>query len=127
MTSQRELARQFYAGAQDGSGSNVAIQQLAGGTAIVGYGHAVYAYRYPSGNIVYFHGWQGRSTATNSQLGKMGLTEDGNPVDFPDLSMNYRDNKPETVVEATKFHVVDDKPSVGSLSEWLENYDEPWL
>lgn len=124
---QRELARDFFAGEASGSASNVEIQQLAGGTALVGYGHAVYAYRYYTGHVVYFHGWQGYSIATNSQLGKMGFTINGEPVDSPSLSKTYRGIKSDPVLRGDKFHVVGGKPSVSSLANWLDDYDEPFF
>lgn len=44
-----------------------------GGIKLVGYGHALYAYRYPDGHIIYFKGWRGRSHSTDCHLSKMGL------------------------------------------------------
>lgn len=117
---QSELAEAFFNGAANGEASNVQLQQLAGGTALVGYGHAVYAFRYPSGHVVYFHGWQGYSTATNSQLGKMNFTEGGDSVDVPT-------ERSGELMSAEKFHVSNADPSVSTLETWLDEYSEPWL
>jgi len=56
--SQSELGARFRNGATTGTASNVEIRELEnGGTVLVGYGHAVYAYRSPSGHITSYLGW----------------------------------------------------------------------
>lgn len=76
MASQRDLARSFENGATSGKASSIEICEIEGGHAIVdtrGKG-AVYAYRYPSGQVVAFEGWYGYSPSTSSMLTKMGLS-----------------------------------------------------
>lgn len=77
--SQSELGRRFAQG-QNGTASNVKIvEQEWGGAALIGYGHAVYAYRFPSGEVVTFRwdisgsGSNSGSVSTKQQYGKMGL------------------------------------------------------
>ena len=81
--SQRELAQRFKDGASNIEASNVTVEEHDwGGTMLVGYGHAVYAYRFPNGFIITFRGWykgcgEGRrsgSQSTKQQFTKMGLT-----------------------------------------------------
>lgn len=78
---QSELGRRFAQG-QNGTASNVRIvEQEWGGAALIGYGHAVYAYRFPSGEVVTFTSWASKggsgrnagSQSTKAQFGKMGL------------------------------------------------------
>lgn len=85
MVSQTQLAEQFRTGETSGAASNVAIQEASdGGTLLVGYGHAVYAYRSPEGRITAFEGWtysgnpirpNAGSTSTKTQFSKMELRE----------------------------------------------------
>jgi len=82
MISQSELGRRFESGATSGTASNVEIQEAPnGGTVLVGYGHAVYAYRSPGGHITVYRGWTNRnntrrhsgSMSTKCQYTALGL------------------------------------------------------
>jgi hypothetical protein len=71
--SQTALGRRFRDG-KTGTASNMKVKEdNEGGLKMVGYGHALYAYRYPDGHIIYFSDWYGRSQSTNCQLTKTGV------------------------------------------------------
>lgn len=70
MTSQRKLGELFAVGEQSGSASNVQIVETKTGSAIVGYGYAVYFER-QGGTIVRYDGWRGYSVSTSCQLTKL--------------------------------------------------------
>lgn len=73
--SQSELGDRFARGATGGAASNVKIRDGDGYTALVGYGHALYALRDDqTGNIVAFTGWYGYSMSTSCQFSRLGLT-----------------------------------------------------
>jgi len=83
--SQSTLGRKFRDGDKTGTASNVKIHETDdGGTVLVGYGHAVYAYRSPSGHITAYMGWTNRSNtrrqsgsiSTKQQYGQLGLRSD---------------------------------------------------
>lgn len=77
-SNQRQLGERFLRGETTGTASNVHIEDYPslGLTALIGYGHAVYATRdSDSGRVTYFRGWWGRSVSTKTQLTKMGLSE----------------------------------------------------
>jgi len=76
MTSQRELGRAFHRGQTSGTASNVEIEDFGDFTALLGYGHAVYAVRLKDTGEVIGFGWYGYSQSTSCQLSKMGITED---------------------------------------------------
>jgi hypothetical protein len=72
--SQTELGRRFRNG-KTGTASNVEVKEdNQGELKMVGYGHALYAYRYPDGYTIFFGGWHGRSQSTNQQLSKTGIS-----------------------------------------------------
>jgi hypothetical protein len=72
--SQTKLGRRFRNG-KTGSASNVKVEEdRDGGLKMVGYGHALYAYRYPDGYTIFFEGWNGRSQSTNQHLSKTGVS-----------------------------------------------------
>jgi hypothetical protein len=76
MVAQDKLGRMFVRGETSGEASNVRIIHFPylGKTALVGYGHAVYATRDDdTGHITYFEGWYGYSPSTSCQLTKMGF------------------------------------------------------
>jgi len=82
MTSQNIVANRFAQG-RTGTASNVKVVEHEWGCLmLVGYGHAIYAYRFPSGFIITFKGWyrtggagsRSGSQSTKTQFGKMGLT-----------------------------------------------------
>jgi hypothetical protein len=83
---QRNLGREFLFGETSGRASNVEIKHFpnVGLTALIGYGHAVYATReIGTGTVVYYEGWYGRSASTSCQLTKMGLSKNS-----PDHDLN---------------------------------------
>lgn len=62
--SQHDLARRFKNGETTGTASNMKIVELRdGSTALVGYGHAVYALRKPDGHITVYAGWYMRNAS----------------------------------------------------------------
>jgi len=80
--SQKELGQMFRNGATSGTASNVEIHDLGdGATALVGYGHAVYACRLSDGTVISYLGWANRdntrpnagSMSTKQQFSKLGL------------------------------------------------------
>ena len=80
MTSQQDIKEEFERGETQLKAGNVEIRptnthgEERGGAVIVGYGHAIYAYRDPiGGEITYFGGWSGYSPTTSSQLSTLGL------------------------------------------------------
>lgn len=83
---QQDLVDAFFNGAESGTASNMSIgTTYAGGVYILGYGHAVYAYRPPDGRFdpVVFTGWKGASHSTDQHIGlmddKAGMNLDGRP------------------------------------------------
>lgn len=69
--SNRELVNRFLDGADSGTAFNMEITEpTGGGTAIVGYEHAVYAYRPPDDRYkpVVFTGWSDASSSTNQHI-----------------------------------------------------------
>lgn len=72
---QNELGRRFRRGETTGSSSNTRIEDFPalGLTALIGYGHAVYATRQKDTGILTFYGWYGYSPSTSQQITKMGL------------------------------------------------------
>ena len=92
---QRNLGREFLFGETNGKASNVHIEDFPdlGMTALIGYGHAVYATRdKATGTVTYYEGWWSRSTSTRVQLTKMGLSQNS-----PDHDRNV-----DTVVDERK-------------------------
>jgi hypothetical protein len=97
MISQSELADRFYDNCESGVASNMEIATFSGGgVAVVGYAHAVYAYRPPDDRFdpVVFVGWLGASKSTNQHIHLLKRDEaieiDGRPnkgdiVGDPDL------------------------------------------
>lgn len=74
--SQSKLGRRFFRGATSGKASNVKTETFAdlGLTALIGYGHAVYATRdMDTGHVTAYMGWDGYSNSTSCQLSKLGL------------------------------------------------------
>jgi len=124
MASQANLARSFENGATDGKASSVEIRAVQGGHALVdtrGKG-AVYAYRYPSGQVVAFEGWYGYSPSTSCMLTKMGLS----PTCRHDSDRHYRANT--TAADAPTLHASAlsggwSKNADCLLSTWLEEHD----
>lgn len=97
---QRNLGREFLFGETEGKASNVHIEDFPdlGVTALIGYGHAVYATRdKATGTVTYYEGWWSRSTSTRTQLTKMGLSRN---ADDHDRNVD---------------HVVDERKSRGEL------------
>jgi len=90
MTSQRNLGRMFKRGETSGTASNVEIRDFGNFTAIVGYGHAVYAVRVKDTGEVIGFGWDGYSRSTSCQLTKMGIEQDFKTRPSPCHS-NFRD------------------------------------
>lgn len=71
VVSQKRLGRAFRNGETNGKASNVEIRELEnGGTVLVGYGHAVYAYRDPLGNVTAYMGWADQEN-TRTHAGTM--------------------------------------------------------
>lgn len=86
MISNQELVSRFFNGEFKGTAANMSIgQTAAGGHFIMGYGHAVYAYRPPDDRFdpVVFTGWKGASSSTNQHISLMAdetdLHADGRP------------------------------------------------
>lgn len=80
---QKEIGERFHRGESSGKASNVEIQEFEalGLTAVVGYGHAVYATRdIETGHTVYFDGWYGYSVTTSCQISKMRLESNADEV-----------------------------------------------
>ena len=84
--SNSQLVNRFFGGVESGTASNMEIATLeSGATALVGYGHAVYAYRPPEDRFkpVVFVGWKGASKSTNQHielcLGGNVVEVDGRP------------------------------------------------
>ena len=74
MMSNMELVQSFFSGAESGKAANMSIGETdAGGHFIMGYGHAIYAYRPPDGRFkpAVFVGWVGASTSTTQHIGLM--------------------------------------------------------
>jgi hypothetical protein len=74
---QRNLGLEFFFGEKEGKASNVEIENFPdlGMTAVIGYGHAVYATRdTATGTVTYYEGWWSKSSSTRTQLTKMGLS-----------------------------------------------------
>jgi len=116
MMAQEELARAFENGATSGCASSVEVRELAGGYALVdtrGKG-AVYAYRYPSGQVVAFEGWYGYSPSTSCMLTKMGLSPTCRHEDDSDYHANT------TAAEAPISRVGGSREYVG---DWLDGRD----
>lgn len=68
MRSQADLAKMFVDGAGDGRASHMHISDLGVGTALVGYGWAIYAYREgETRRFFFFEGWRGYSKITTSK------------------------------------------------------------
>lgn len=71
MISQEELVDRFYDGKFYGVASNMEISRpTGGGVCVVGYRHAVYAYRPPDDRFkpVVFIGWKGASKSTDLHI-----------------------------------------------------------
>jgi len=71
MISQSELARRFFDGETSGNASNMTIGATYGdGVFVMGYGHAIYAYRPPDDRYepVVFTGWYGASRSTTQHI-----------------------------------------------------------
>jgi hypothetical protein len=67
----QELVDRFFDGAVSGAASRMSIgTTYDGGVYILGYGHAVYAYRPPDGRFgpVVFDGWKGASKTTTQHI-----------------------------------------------------------
>lgn len=86
MISQSELVERFYNGETSGNASNMSIgTTYEDGVFVIGYGHAIYAYRPPDDRFgpVVFTGWKGASKSTNQHIslleGKAEHTSDGRP------------------------------------------------
>lgn len=110
MVSQETLARSFENGATNGAASSVEIREIAGGHALVdtrGKG-AVYAFRYPSGQVVAFEGWYGYSPSTSCMMTKMGVS----PTCRHDEDRVYRANTTAA-----------DAPTTSTLDDWLDEHD----
>lgn len=74
MMTNEEIVSAFFSGADSGVAANMSIGTTAdGGTFLMAYGHAVYAYRPPDGRFspVLFTGWKGASHSTNQHLSLM--------------------------------------------------------
>lgn len=74
---QQYLGDAFFRGDTTGTASNVKIEEFPdlGVTALIGYGHAVYATRdQKTREITYYQDWDGRSPSTSCQLTKLGLS-----------------------------------------------------
>lgn len=94
-----ELVSRFFDGEYEGVSNSMSIGETeAGGHFIMGYGHAVYAYRPPDDRFgpVVFSGWKGASHATTGHIGLMedraDVTFDGRPSESdvahdPDLDV----------------------------------------
>jgi hypothetical protein len=81
---QRNLGREFLFGEKSGKASNVEIENFPGlgMTALIGYGHAVYATRdTATGTVTYYEGWWSKSVSTRTQLTKMGLSRNATDHD----------------------------------------------
>jgi len=68
------LVNRFFDGEYSGTATNMSIgETAAGGHFIMGYGHAIYAYRPPDERFgpVVFTGWKGASHSTNQHIGLM--------------------------------------------------------
>lgn len=81
MVSQKELGQRFRSG-KTGAASNLQVKESSdGGTIVVGYSHAVYAHRDPSGEITAFRGWydsdgprkNSGTPSTQHQYRKLGI------------------------------------------------------
>lgn len=73
---QNELGKRFHRGETSGTASNTRIEDYEdlGLTALIGYGHAVYATRdKETGHTIYYEGWYGYSPSTSCQLSKTGF------------------------------------------------------
>lgn len=73
---QTELGEQFRNGETSGYASNVHIADfpVLGETALVGYGHAVYATRdKKTGHVVAYDGWRSKSRSSAAAMTKLGL------------------------------------------------------
>lgn len=86
MVSNQRLVNRFFDGAESGAASRISIgTTYSGGVYILGYGHAVYAYRPPDNRYdpVVFTGWKGASKSTTRHIGMIESvathTADGRP------------------------------------------------
>jgi hypothetical protein len=85
---QQELGLAFYRGETSGKASNIKIEDFPdlGLTAVIGYGHAVYATRNKeTGYTVYYEGWDGYSSTTGSQLTKLDLSARSNQIGVDEI------------------------------------------
>lgn len=94
--SQHELGRRFRNGKTSGTASNVKIDDRENGTALIGYGHAMYAFRTNDGTIIYFRGWYGYSASTSCQISKMSLRANADIIVDEERS-GYNTPSPEEV------------------------------
>lgn len=78
-----ELIKRFIRGETTGTASRMEIREMGDGTALVGYGWALYAYRSPSGEIQLYNGWDGYSSTTTKHLRYFKPDEASYAVDIP--------------------------------------------
>lgn len=104
--SHRTLVHEFENGATTGKSNSMSITELDDGhTALLGYGHAVYAVRTPDGRIVRFDGWAfqagrrngGSMTTKSSHFAAMRT--------LGDVRVAY--NKPRTDMERSMLRNAD--------------------
>lgn len=74
--SQDKLVRRFAAGDDHGTASNMQIRPADGGTELVGYGWARYAFRTDDGTVTIYEGWNGYSISTTQQMTKVRRVAD---------------------------------------------------
>lgn len=76
--SNQELVDRFHNGEESGVAANMEIAQMpGGGVAVIGYGHAVYAYRPPDERFVpvVFTGWRDASKSSRRHVNLLGAQE----------------------------------------------------
>lgn len=99
--SHRNLARAFARGDTSGQSSSMSIMELADGvTALVGYGHAVYAIRDSDGTVYRFDGWAFKGTRPRNRSGSMTVKANHWPAlrgSFADVAVS--DTSPSTSME----------------------------
>jgi hypothetical protein len=74
----QDLVDRFHDGEESGVANNMEIAQMpGGGTAVIGYGHAVYAYRPPDDRFgpLVFTGWRDASKTSREHINMLGSRE----------------------------------------------------
>jgi len=78
MLSNNELVEAFYSGYSSGVANNMSLDEMPGsGIVVIGYGHAIYAYRPPDDRYspVVFTGWSTASSSSSQHINMLTRDE----------------------------------------------------